>query len=81
MKQTFEKDGVRYSYASIEELESFAQMSLNQIREDARHGALFKVLSLEQYLKVYTASAKDGYRIDVRGKKDGEKIALIKGLL
>ena len=41
-------------------------------------GVTFKVLSLEQYLKVYCASVKDGYRVNVRKKKDGEKIDFIK---
>lgn len=34
--------------------------------------------SLGQYLKVYTASAKDGYRVNVRNKKDLDKIAFIR---
>ena len=38
-------------------------------------------MTLAQYLQVYRASAKDGYRVEVRGKKDGEKIALIEKLL
>ena len=80
-EHTFEKDGVCYAYASIEELENFAQIPLSQIRVENSRGVCFKVLSLEQYLKVYTASSKDGYRIDVRQKKDGEKIELIKRCL
>ena len=39
------------------------------------------VLSLEQYLLVYTTSIKDGYRINIRKKKDEEKIKLIKKYL
>ena len=77
----FQKEGVCYSYASIEELETFAQIPLSQIRVENSQGVRFKVLSLEQYLKVYTASSKDGYRIDVRQKKDAEKIELIKRYL
>jgi len=38
-------------------------------------------LSLEQYLKVYTASSKDGYRMNVKNKQDTEKIGLIRMLL
>ncbi len=45
------------------------------------NGVAFKKLSLEQYLKVYTASSKDGYRVNVRQKKDNEKLAFIKDRL
>lgn len=76
-EHTFEKDGIHYSYAQMEELESFAGIPLSQIEIHQVESLRFRLLSLEQYLKVYTASAKDGYRIEVRGKKDAEKIAFI----
>ena len=38
-------------------------------------------MSLQQYLKVYTQSSKDGYRINTRGKKDNDKINFIENLL
>ena len=44
-------------------------------------GSSFMVLSLEQYLLVYSSSINDGYRINVRKKKDEEKIKLIKKYL
>ena len=80
-EHTFEKDGVCYSYASIEELEIFANIKMCDIKEQNDNEVKFKLLSLEQYLKVYTASSKDGYRINVRQKKDNDKIAFIKKLL
>ena len=44
----------------------------------AKYGDVrFKLLTLQQYLKVYTISAKDGYRVDTKNKKDSEKIDLI----
>ena len=73
----FEKDGVHYSYAQIEELESFADIGLSEIAAFSKEGATYKLLSLPQYLKVYTASSKDGYRTNVREKKDFDKIAFI----
>ena len=73
----FEKDGVRYAYAPIEELESFAGIHVSEIATlDVDH-VLFRLLSLPQYLQVYRASAKDGYRLHARNKKDTEKIAFI----
>ncbi len=77
-EHTFKKDDVCYSYASIEELETFANIKLSNILEHSECNTKFKVLSPEQYLKVYTASLKDGYRINVRKKKDEEKIEIIR---
>lgn len=80
-EHTFEKQGIHYSYAQIEELESFAGIGIHEIETVQRCGCTFKLLSLPQYLKVYTASSKDGYRVNVKEKKDAEKIALIRQLL
>ena len=76
-EHSFLKDRVCYSYASFEELESFAKINLSDIGCKSDLGVNFKVLSLEQYLKVYTSSFKDGYRINVRKKKDADKILFI----
>lgn len=76
-EHTFQKDGIAHAYASVEELESFAGISLSDIRQYRENGIVFRLLSLEQYQKVYTASAKDGYRVEVRQKKDSDKLALI----
>ena len=76
-EHTFEKSGISYSYASIEELQSFAGITLSDIEWQYNNGIPFRVLSLEQYLKVYRTSSKDGYRINVREKKDNDKIAFI----
>lgn len=76
-EHTFQKNGVSYSYAELEDLEAFAQISSSDIECKFDYGVQFRVLSLEQYLKVYTASSKDGYRINVRQKKDADKILFI----
>ena len=76
-EHSFLIDRVCYSYASFEELESFAKINLSDIECKSDLGVNFKVLSLEQYLKVYTSSFKDGYRINVRKKKDADKILFI----
>ena len=61
----------------MEELKTFADISADEIEKVTADGVDFRHLTLQQYLKVYTASSKDGYRKDVRNKKDTEKIALI----
>ena len=69
------------SYASIEELESFVDISINDIKQANIGEISFKILSLKQYLKVYQTSIKDGYRVNIRQKKDNKKIELIKNKL
>lgn len=76
-EHTFQKNSICYSYAPVEELKSFAKINLFDIETKINYGIQFRVLSLEQYLKVYTASSKDGYRINVRQKKDRDKILFI----
>jgi len=80
-EHTFQKDGIYYSYASMEELEDFAGINPSEIVLHNKDGIYFKLLSLEQYLKVYRASSKDGYRIHVREKKDKDKILFIEKCL
>ena len=77
-EHTFEKAGIKYSYASIENLEPFANITLGDMELVKRGDTLFKTLSLEHYLKVYETSSQDGYRINKKEKKDTEKINLIK---
>ena len=76
-EHTFEKNGIHYSFAQIEELSCFADVPIEEIRTAKHDGVTFKLLTLHQYLKVYTASAKDGYRANVRDKKDAAKIEFI----
>lgn len=76
-EHTFCKDGVCYSYASIEELYSFAGIPLTKIGVKTEEDVKFRLLTLEQYQTVYRASSKDGYRVNVRNKKDKEKLKFI----
>ena len=76
-EHTFVRDGVAYSYADIEDLEFFAGINTEDIEVHEADGVRFLLLSLEQYLAVYKQSSKDGYRVNVRQKKDADKIRLI----
>ena len=76
-EHTFLRDGVTYSYADIEDLESFAGIRMKDIEMREADGVNFLLLSLEQYLLVYQKSSKDGYRVNVRQKKDADKIRFI----
>ncbi len=80
-EHTFVRDGVAYSYADIEDLESFAGIDTEDIEMQEVDGVSFLLLSLEQYLDVYKQSSKDGYRVNVRQKKDADKIRFIESKL
>ena len=80
-EHTFVRDGVSYSYADIEDLESFAGISTEDIEMHKADDVRFLLLSLEQYLAVYKQSSKDGYRVNVRQKKDADKIRFIESKL
>ena len=80
-EHTFVRDSVAYSYADIEELESFAGIRAEDIETHEVNGVCFLLLSLEQYLAVYKQSSIDGYRVNVRQKKDADKIRFIESKL
>ena len=80
-EHTFVRDGVAYSYADIEDLESFAGVNTEDIAMQEVDGVSFLLLSLEQYLAVYQKSSKDGYRVNIRQKKDADKIRFIESKL
>ena len=80
-EHTFVHDGAAYSYADIEDLESFAGIHAEDIEMCEADGIRFLILSLEQYLAVYRKSSKDGYRVNVRQKKDADKIRFIESKL
>lgn len=80
-EHAFEKDGVSAAFASIENLVPFAEIDITRIPAVDENGVRYCLLCLEDYLKVYTASSKDGYRRDTKNKNDTEKIELIRRAL
>ena len=80
-EHTFVRDGVAYSYADIEDLDPFAGIRMKDIEMREADGVCFLLLSLEQYLAVYKQSSKDGYRVNIRQKKDADKIRFIENKL
>ena len=80
-EHTFVRDSVAYSYADIEDLEPFAGINAEDIETYEADGVRFMLLTLEQYLAVYKQSSKDGYRVNVRQKKDADKIRFIESKL
>ncbi len=80
-EHTFVRDGIAFSYAAIESLSPFAGIPEEEIEVVTCAGIDFRLSTLEQYRRVYQASMQDGYRIHVRQKKDGDKLARIEHVL
>lgn len=80
-EHAFEKCGTSAAFASLEELSVFADVDIENIPMINENGISYHLLELNDYLKVYTASSKDGYRRDTKNKNDNEKIQLIKKAL
>ena len=76
-EHAFSLDGVSVAFAAIESLEEFAGIDISAIPFETENGVQFRLLELHDYLKVYSVSAKDGYRKDKKNKKDTDKIHLI----
>lgn len=76
-EHAFEKSGLSVAFASIENLTPFAGVNLSRIPIVEKTGIRYYLLNLQDYLKVYIASSKDGYRKNTKNKKDEEKIKLI----
>ncbi len=80
-EHAFKKADICAAFASIENLTPFAGIDLQQIPLLTENGVRYYLLTLADYLKVYEASAKDGYRKNVKHKQDQQKIDLIKKAL
>ncbi len=69
----FVKSNVHIAYAAIESLVSFAGVDISAIPIVTDVGIQYYLLELSDYLKVYQASSKDGYRKNVKNKLDNHK--------
>lgn len=76
-EHAFEKSELSFAFASIESLAPFAGIDLTKIPIIEEKGVRYYLLELQDYLKVYMASSKDGYRKSKKNKKDEQKIELI----
>ena len=77
----FAKDGLKAAFAEMDSLPAFAGVDPAGIPVVSDGGAEYLLLTLSDYHRVYTASSKDGYRAQVRGKKDTEKLRVIREVL
>lgn len=73
-EHTFLYGGEHFAYAGLENLEEFAGIAVDGIRDNG----IYRTLTLADYEKVYTASQKDGYRQKKKNNADAEKVARIR---
>lgn len=76
----FRKDGSKLAFAFMEDLAVFAGVDYSRLERVEEDGAMYQALSLEDFLKVYSNSLKDGYRRVKNNNKDMTKIEFIKKL-
>lgn len=76
----FERKGIVINFVK-NDLDEFAGIDLNELNEVAIDGVKFKILSAEHYLRVYSQSRRDDYRIEKMGKQDQEKIERIEDFI
>jgi len=55
----FKKDGLKVAFSFEEDLKQFANIDYNNLKIHQYNGVLYKLLNLEEYLKVYGKSLKD----------------------
>jgi phosphoribosylanthranilate isomerase len=76
-EHTFHDGEAKISFAKMD-LDTFAGIPSEKIPQIETEGARYLLPTLEQFLRIYEASSKDGYRTGKQGKKDFEKIKMIK---
>ncbi|MHB1154596.1 MAG: hypothetical protein ACYC00_19995 [Eubacteriales bacterium] len=83
----FQKGEIEVNFSAIDgvggipSLEVFADIDVREIPIMETDGAIYKLMTLEQYYKVYSRSLEDNYRADKSGYKDQNKIDIIKKAL
>jgi hypothetical protein len=77
----FRRSGDTVAFADQESLLPFAGINPSTLRTSTVQGVQFKELTPVDYLAVYRASQRDGYRQKQRGKRDAEKIKQIEQFL
>ena len=80
-EHAFVRDGLSVAFAGLEDLFPFAGVDPALIPEIQESGVHYLLPELTDWLRVYSASQKDGYRQNTREKDDAGKIRLIRQAL
>jgi hypothetical protein len=73
----FQKNNIKIAFADEEDLLPYANIDYTKL-EIVSNNCKYKKLKLEDFLKSYTSSLKDGYRQTKKNNKDKAKIKIIK---
>jgi len=73
----FQKNNIKIAFADEEDLLPYANIDYTKL-EVVSSNCKYKQLKLEDFLKSYTSSLKDGYRQTKKNNKDKIKIKIIK---
>jgi hypothetical protein len=77
----FMKNDITIGFAFTEELVAFADIDYKSLQVFEDNGTTYHLLTIEDYLKVYTQSLQDGYRRTKNNSKDLIKINILKNLV
>lgn len=77
----FMKNEIKVGIAFIEDLKPFANIDYNHLKTIEDNGAIYHMLSISDYLKVYQKSSLDGYRRTKNNHKDQEKVQILQQLI
>ncbi|GIN72799.1 hypothetical protein J14TS2_32740 [Bacillus sp. J14TS2] len=77
----FQKGNVKIGISYYEDLKKFADVDYNNLKKNEDSGAIYRTLSISEYLKVYKRSSIDGYRRTKKDNKDQSKIQILNELL
>lgn len=77
----FEKHGIKIAFAFEEDLAPFAGVDYINLEVVRDQEDRYKMLSVEDYLKVYSKSVLDGYRSANNSHKDNHKIEVLHEIL
>lgn len=77
----FMKNEIKVGIAFIEDLKPFANIDYIELQTIEDNKAIYQVLSIADYLKIYQKSSLDGYRRTKNDHKDQKKIAVLQQLI
>ena len=76
----FQKDDIKIGFAYTEDLLDFAAVDYKNLERVEENGAYYHLLTVTDYLKVYSKSFQDGYRRKKNNNKDLRKLEFLKKL-
>ena len=76
----FQKEDIKIGFAYTEDLLDFAAVDYKNLERVEENGAYYHLLTVTDYLKVYSKSFQDGYRRTKNNNKDLRKLEFLKKL-